>query len=151
MKNNVIRLKRGETGIYSGIFIICNGVLYINNLKNLEIALHMDLWEILLKMYEELRPYKLYPYYYMPRGSVVASETSDWILLNSPVEFSELQKNKLIKAFGQENKQIEVIDGEHYSLHFVESQVRSNQWDDETIEEEVGFAKKFYMSQINQF
>jgi hypothetical protein len=148
---NVIKIPPDSHDPYSGLFIVVDGIIFIHNLGDVSVSLHMDLYKMMLLKFPELMKYHLYPYYYFPRGAVISNNKTNWVLLNAPVEFSEHQVTKLLNAFGQDNKQIEVIDGEHYSLHFVESQIRSNHWDPEIETEEIRFATEFYMGQISRY
>ena len=43
------------------------------------------------------------------------------------------------------------IDGDHYSLQFVENQIRSDRWDHDVQNQELKFALEFYMRQIAQY
>lgn len=147
----IIRLDKNIGAQYSGIFIIIDGTLFIKQTQNPDVEMHMDLFRDILKLHQELSKYRFYPYYMFPRGSIIASGDGNWIILNKPLEFSNKQTTKLLEDFGQTNKQIEIIDGEHYSLFFIHYQIKSNKWTNEEIEDEIEFASSFYNEQVKLY
>ena len=151
LSSSLYRIIHPHKHSFSGIFIIVDGKVYIKNVKDVSRVLHMDLFEEILRYDLTLKCYAHYPYYYFPRGSIISSETSSWILVNVPNEFGEAHIEKLIRLFGHEDKEREKIEGEHYSFDFIESQIRSLSWSLEVIEDEIIFVRDFFGNQIKAF
>lgn len=147
----IIKVDKKNNKSLSGIFFIIDGMLYVGIHDEIEILLHMDMFKQLINQERSLFKYRFYPYYMFPRGSIIQSQVTDWIIVNKPIELSKSQLIKLLDDFHQLGKRIEMIEGEHYSLEFVKSQIKSNRWSNKDIENEIDFAVTFYLSQIKLY
>lgn len=133
------------------IFIIIDGIVHCEYIKNMEEKYHMDLFNNLLFQSKINKKYKFYPYYYFPRGSILINKKTSNVISNLPLEFDSLTKSLTYSAYGLLNFKIEEIPGEHYSLDFVMSQIDKNNWSLEDKQMERDFAYKFYNNQINKY